>query len=66
MKTVRLVSAIAFALAAALASPAPAQDAAGQRIAAAEFEMLEAAQNAANAMAGPAQCRAAAFRCRRW
>jgi epsilon-lactone hydrolase len=53
MKPVRLVSAIAFALAAALASPAPAQDAAGQRIAAAEFEMLEAAQNAANAMAGP-------------
>ncbi len=54
MKAVRLVSiAIALALATALVLPAPAQEMAGQRIAAAEFEMIEAAQNAANAMAGP-------------
>ena len=54
MKAVRLVSiAITLALATALVLPAPAQELAGQRIAAAEFEMIEAAQNAANAMAGP-------------
>ena len=54
MRIVRLVSTIiSLAVAAALTLPAPAQEQAGQRIAAAEFEMIEAAQNAANAMAGP-------------
>jgi monoterpene epsilon-lactone hydrolase len=51
MRIVRLVAPV-IALAAALVVPAPAQEMAGQRIAAAEFEMIEAAQNAANAMAG--------------
>ena len=53
MKVVSLSGVIPIALTLVLTLPAPAQDAAGQRIAAAEFATLEAAQNAANAKAGP-------------
>jgi epsilon-lactone hydrolase len=58
MKTIRRPAAIPLALAAALALPAlavlaTAQDAAMGRGPAAEFAALEAAQNAANAKAGP-------------
>jgi acetyl esterase/lipase len=53
LKLVSLFGVVPIALAFALTIPALAQDAAGRRIAAAEFDMLEAAQNAANATAGP-------------
>jgi epsilon-lactone hydrolase len=53
MKIVSLSGVVPIALAFALTIPALAQDAAGRRIAAAEFDMLEAAQSAANATAGP-------------
>ena len=53
MKLVSLSGVVPIALAFALTIPALAQDAAGRRIAAADFDMLEAAQSAANAKAGP-------------
>ena len=53
MKLVSLSGVVPIALAFALTIPGLAQDAAGRRIAAAEFDMLEAAQSAANATAGP-------------
>jgi monoterpene epsilon-lactone hydrolase len=53
MKTIRLCAVIPLALAAALASAAVAQDAVVGRSMTAEYATLEAAQNAANAMAGP-------------
>ena len=53
LKLVSLFGVVPIALAFALTIPGLAQDAAGRRIAAAEFDMLEAAQSAANATAGP-------------
>jgi monoterpene epsilon-lactone hydrolase len=53
MKIIRLCGIIPLALAAALASAAVAQDAVVGRSMTAEYATLEAAQNAANAMAGP-------------
>jgi monoterpene epsilon-lactone hydrolase len=52
MKIIRLCGVISLALAAVLASAAMAQDAAVERSTTAEYATLEAAQNAANAMAG--------------
>jgi epsilon-lactone hydrolase len=52
MKIIRLCGVIPLALAAALASAAIAQDAVVGRSTTAEYATLEAAQNAANAMAG--------------
>jgi acetyl esterase/lipase len=52
MKIIRLCAVIPLALAAALASAAVAQDAVVGRSTTAEYATLEAAQNAANAMAG--------------
>ena len=53
MKLVSLSGVIPFTLTLALTLPALAQDASGQRSPAADFASLEAAQNAANAQAGP-------------
>jgi hypothetical protein len=53
MKVVSLSGVIPIALTLVLTLPALAQDAAGQRSPAADFATLEAAQNAANAKAGP-------------
>ena len=53
MKTVSLSGLIPIVLTVALSVPALAQDASGQRSPAADFATLEAAQNAANAAAGP-------------
>jgi monoterpene epsilon-lactone hydrolase len=53
MKITRLYAVIPLALAAALASAAVAQDAVVGRSMTAEYATLEAAQNAANGMAGP-------------
>jgi epsilon-lactone hydrolase len=53
MKMIRLCAVIPLALAAALASAAVAQDAVVARSTTAEYATLEAAQNAANGMAGP-------------
>jgi epsilon-lactone hydrolase len=52
MKIIRLCGVVPLALAAALASAAIAQDAVVGRSTTAEYATLEAAQNAANAMAG--------------
>ena len=52
MKILPVSSLISLALTAALASPAIAQDAAGQRNSAPDFATIEAAQNAANAKPG--------------
>lgn len=53
MKIVRRSALTLFALAAALAAPALAQDVAGQLGGSGDFAALEAAQNAANAKPGP-------------
>ena len=53
MKISPLSAVVPLALSAALALPTLAQDAAGQRNPAADFAALEAAQNTANAKAGP-------------
>ena len=53
MKISPLSVIVPLALSAALALPTLAQDAAGQRNPAADFAALEAAQNNANAKAGP-------------
>jgi epsilon-lactone hydrolase len=53
MKIVRRSALTLFALAAALATPALAQDVAGQLGGTGDFAALEAAQNAANAKPGP-------------
>jgi monoterpene epsilon-lactone hydrolase len=64
LKFVSLSGVVPIALAFALTIPALAQDAAGRRIAAAEFDMLEAAQSAANAAVGPRTVPGRSIRCR--